>query len=267
VFSDAISQSLREEGSRAIYLGSEAGRVAIPVTVGGMVDRPSFNVDFGSVAAYAVTKTITDRLAEQVRRREPKPNPPAEARPDTTRSRPAGQRPDTAVAGATTDATSPPPRALPTPPKERVLPAPPKEPARTVPPPPPAKAPESTQPTTTPAPADLQVRVESHQFRGQPQRPDLSVSGTISGSHLASLLVLVSDHEGRVAHRETRLAPEIASAYGKRPRSERISVPFTIRVSGARLPSSTKAVNLTLLAVSDSGAKSTPVSIVERSRL
>jgi hypothetical protein len=111
------------------------------------------------------------------------------------------------------------------------------------------------------------VRVESHQFRGQPQRPDLSVSGTISGSHLASLLVLVSDHEGRVAHRETRLAPEIASAYGKRPRSERISVPFTIRVSGARLPSSTKAVNLTLLAVSDSGAKSTPVSIVERSRL
>jgi hypothetical protein len=251
IFSEAISQSLRQERSRAVYLGEEQGLVAIPVSVGGTLDRPSFNVDFGSAAGYAVGKSIADRIAEALSRGQRTPEgQPSTGQPST---------PETSV-----KAPSPAP-----PVKSPALTPPAKSPPPT---PPPAKSP-APSPTTpvspaTPAapsaPEDLRVGVDEHGFRGSMLAPDLAIKGVVGGRRLAGLLVVVLDDGGREVHRATLLRQEITAAYGKRPRDERISVPFDITIPGARLPHLSKWFKVQLAAVSDDKKTSAPVSFVER---
>ncbi|HWN81892.1 MAG TPA: AsmA-like C-terminal region-containing protein, partial [Candidatus Udaeobacter sp.] len=287
VFSDAISRTLREEGSRAVYLGEDNGRVAIPVAVSGTLDRPAFEVDFGAAAGYAVSKTITDRIAEALERRQaPKP-PPAEppavkapanplkvqqppvATPPASKSpAPATPPASKSPAPATPPASKPPtpaPSKSPTDTTASAGKAPPPAPEKESPPPSPEKNPEPDQKAekSEPAPADLRVRVESHALAGDRAQPDLAVKGSVSGSHLAGLLVVVTDDGGRVVHQEKRLVKEIAAAYGTRSRNEAVTVPFAFQIAGARLPAKAKSVKMTLTAVADNGQRSPPASIAQ----
>jgi uncharacterized protein involved in outer membrane biogenesis len=241
IFSDAISQTLRAEGSRAVYLGAENGRVAVPVMVGGTIDRPTFDVDFGSAATYAVAKTITDRLAEGLKRREKSPPAPPPATPGT---------PPPAPPPATQE-TSPP---APPPPAPQ-----PATPGTS----PPAPAPATQE--ASPAGSDLQVRVTSHQFRGNLLQMQLELTGTVAGSHLASLLVIVSDDQGKEVHRATALEREITAAYGQRSRDDRVTVPFTVRIAPGDMPPPTsKSLRVALYALSDQGRRSAAATVVER---
>jgi hypothetical protein len=86
----------------------------------------------------------------------------------------------------------------------------------------------------------------------------------VSGSHLAGLLVVVTDDGGRLIHEEKRLVKEIAAAYGTRSRSEAVTVPFDFQIAGTRLPASAKSIKMTLVAVADNGKTSPPASIAEK---
>ena len=283
VFSDLISRTLREEGSRAVYQGEENGRVAIPVAVSGTIDRPSFAVDFGAAAGYAVAKTITDRLAESFNRRQASPKSPPVTQPPP--KSPAATQPPPKSPAATQPplATKVPPKVtLPvkvppatTPPPATKSPAPSTPPAASRPdttstaskdqaPLPVPPAPKTPEPPKAATAGDLRVRVDSHQFRGDRSQPDLAVKGAVSGSHLASLLVIVTDGGGRLIHQEKRLEKEIVAAYGNRPRSETVTVPFDFHIAGTRLPASAKSIKMTLVAVADNGKTSPAASIAEK---
>jgi uncharacterized protein involved in outer membrane biogenesis len=243
VFAEAISRSLREERSRAVYLGEQDGLVAIPVAVGGTIDRPSFDVDFGAAAGYAIGKSITDRIAEAFTRREratERPSAPGQpSSPDPQPSAPGGQPSSSGAAGRTDSARSP----------------------VNAPVPPPA-APSA--PADKAAPLDLRARVDEHGLRGSLLAPSLAIRGVVSGSRLGGLLVVVLDDSGREVHRATLLRQEIAAAYGKRPHDERVTVPFNVLIPANRLPHLAKWFKVQLAAVSEDGKTGPPVAFVER---
>ncbi len=103
-------------------------------------------------------------------------------------------------------------------------------------------------------------------LRGNVLRPDIAVTGAVSGSHLQSLQVVVSDEKGRELLRKSLLVPEIAAAYGSRPRSETVTVPFDFKIPGDELPVGAKQYRVTLTAISGSGTVATS-SFTERAGL
>jgi hypothetical protein len=210
------------------------------VAVGGTIDRPSYTVDFGAATEYAVTKTITDKLTEALFGKEKAPA-------------------DTATTGG----------------KSAPVPTVPTDSGGVAK----GKAPLPVGGDETPASpgtsgesggavaSDVRIRVDSHRFRGNVLQPELAVRGVVSGSHLGSLVVVVTDDTKHEVHRETLLAKEIAAAYGTRPRSEAVTVPFDFRISGAHLPPLAKSVTVTLTALSDTGETAASVSFSEKNPL
>jgi hypothetical protein len=220
--------------------------VAIPLSVAGTLDRPAFHVDFAAVAGHAVTKSITDRIADVLTRR------------DTTRGReapePAIPQQPRAQQPRVPEPRVPEPTAQQAPPTQPPAPKPPARSPAPTPSPPPERA----------AAEDLLVRVEEHAFRGSMLAPNIEAKGVVAGRRLAGLLVVVHDDKGREVHRATLLRQEIAAAYGNRPRTERISVPFSITIPAGNLPHLSTWFKVQLAAVSEDKKISAPDTFIER---
>ena len=92
------------------------------------------------------------------------------------------------------------------------------------------------------------------------------MNGVVTGSNLAGLRVVVTDEKKRELLRHVYLKEEIAAAYGSRPRSEMVTVPFDLRIPGAELSPATRTVEVKLIAVNDAGTTST-VSFREKKAL
>jgi uncharacterized protein involved in outer membrane biogenesis len=215
-FSDALSRSMKEEGSRAsqVFWDTKTKLVTLPLGLSGSFEAPTPSIDWGT----AVKQATAGRVEDELRGRlggilgDDKDDKKDEEKQERRR-----QRQEAAAAAQV----------------EAQIEAPAKESA--LPPPQDAQAQEAAPAPAAPASSTVGVRIGSASWGGSLLKQDLEIEGKVRGENIARGVLVVTDASGRELVREDlKEIPRYFRRSGADP-TERATIEWEVTVDADEL--------------------------------